>query len=1219
MARIAAYAVCFVAFIAQLAAMPSYDDVLLVIKSGDAASAEIGAYFQAARKIPAVNVATIALSGSGATKVSMALRDQFVTDIKNYIDANGLAGKINYIVLSSGFPTKGYDNAGSTAWSILDVYIMHRLSAMYPTASWCTNNPYSYIRKDNYTNREKIKFTKNKYGYYIVTRLDGPSRSAIKKMIDNFGPAVFDSAKNVKYVIDSMAQYTGSSASQHHPEIQANIEARGGTFVLWQTNNGFVHDCSDINFLDADWVVGADGSYSRGSVISTFPHQWKRLQFKPGSVMNTYRSFPTGDGYFATSQFGLHSFNGTTITSMMQTDGSDFEIMNMNSIVVNPEDHTLWCAAALHALHDGPSSHDHLSADYLSKNGAGVAVYNKSGTLITRHTKDTGLLCNAVYTLTYDKYNHRMWAGTFSGVSYYDLVTRTWSTPAGLTHTDGARVAQIYVDPTTSGQLVYVTYINGSSGWKVPNRLGSWHRVFEYNVAAGTTTVRNLGISDAFYSAQVAKSEADILWLRYATNKSPLNYHYIRKVKISTGEKLYELAFNNIGGIDHTPSLSHSGSGQNIIVSVDAGVTNIYSPIGTTNAAVTIRNGVLRIVDGAAPTAEIWGAAGWWSGTSSTMSNVIGDKVIQNPLHPDKVYLITREHNVIRSASGKVIEFSAANTAGTELKAGSTSIINANAAAFDDETDGRLWFVRYQYASTGQFALYELYNYGLTGAMGGFSHDGFSYDGQSLSAYSLPAAEYIATTEPDYHLYSSESGGSPTLMTMYQLKSMAMLLLDGFYFAEARFGSLAVYPTQGSGGHYAHMIVMDPKAAPYAPRVDLSAHRPNVTESIFVAEVYSPNTVNKSAFLTASINADTVKLYGPGSAYIPADSISVSNKGSSLVIRYDARTRAVTSGTYTLVLSCGVDGIKNAQGASLVNSSATEFKDEVSLTFSADLDHTAPTVSGFPANFTTNRAFTLDLTVDEDFGYWSTNGVTYTAFAKPGTSVSIRRTTTFSCYGRDAAGNTSPTQTRTYTIITRRSPSVVSASTMLRPLSTAVDLSLTLEAPLIPYEITYAYALAGSSTWVPITGTNLLGVTAGLTGTGATNSWIVRYVDTSKKCHIKIVTDNGEETGEPYIMSNVNLSSIFALRNDLSQAAALGNPFRGGDGIEFVNIMAGTSASIYTIAGKCLATVPAGTGTESRLLWNVRTKDGAKVAPGVYVCVLRSSWGSKVLKVMVLR
>ncbi|MBI4977707.1 MAG: hypothetical protein HZC28_09505 [Spirochaetes bacterium] len=998
--------------------------MLLIIKSGDAASAEIGNYFKTARQIPDINVATINLPGSHGTTVSMAQRDQFTADISNYIQANGLAGKINYIVLSSGFPSKGTDSAGV---SFLDVYLMHKLSKIYPTG-WFANNPYAYVRKSNYTNRADIKFSREKYGYYIVSRLDGPSKYGIKKMIDNFGPSVFDTyTTGMKYIIDSQVQYQANTtaAEQHQENIRANIEARGGTFVLWRTNDGFAHDIDNISFLDCDWVIGADNTYSRGSVIANYPHQWKRLSFKPGSLMQAYRSFPTGNGYFTTREQGLHSYSSGTLTSVMAADGSDFEYNNMAGITVNPEDHTLWCASSVRADHSGTSSYDFTSPDYESRNGAGIVVYDKSGTVITRYTKENtggGLLCNAVFTITYDKYNHRMWVGGFTGVSYFNLITKTWHTPAGLSHTEGARVLQIYVDPTTAGTNVYVSFTGGNNQSKAYNKLANWTRVFEHNTATGTTTARTLGISGTIYSPFMVKTAPDIMWLRYASNNT-VTQQYLRKIQLSTDTALHEISFANIDGMDYRVHVSWSSANacyHNVIADASSGTTYIYTPIASTNASVTVKNAVLRITDdGSSYIKQIWGATNWWSAASSSTSNISAYKLIQNPLHPEKIYLITRERNVMRSTGGKVIEFSAANTNGTELKAGSSSLININDAVFDDQTDGKLWFVRYQYNYTGQYALYELFNYGLTGAMGGFTHDSFYYDGSSLYG-STTTSELIATNLLDYHLYSAESGGYPTQMAMYQMKGMAMLLLDGFYFAESRFGSLASYPIQGNGGHYSHMLVMDPKAAPYAPRVDFAGTSGVITrtgsEYRCSVKLLVPMALpTNRQFIASTITSSTVKLYDASNNLMSAKSVSYDSGAN--VITYVTESPISALQTYKLTLTCGINGIKCVTGASLVNTRAAEFRDDVSVDVSLP-DATAPIVSGAPASFITNKSFIVTLSVDDNYGYWSTNGSAYRSFPASNTNITISGTTVLSYFGKDISGNTSVTNTRTYTFDT---------------------------------------------------------------------------------------------------------------------------------------------------------------------------------------------------------
>lgn len=85
-------------------------------------------------------------------------------------------------------------------------------------------------------------------------------------------------------------------------------------------------------------------------------------------------------------------------------------------------------------------------------------------------------------------------------------------------------------------------------------------------------------------------------------------------------------------------------------------------------------------------------------------------------------------------------------------------------------------------------------------------------------------------------------------------------------------------------------------------------------------------------------------------------------------------------------------------------------------------DTTAPAVSGAQADLATNAAFTVNLSVNEDSGYWSTNGSPYASFTTTGVSIPIAATTTLRFFGRDDLGNTSPTNTRVYTFTTPPPP-----------------------------------------------------------------------------------------------------------------------------------------------------------------------------------------------------
>ncbi|MBL8994843.1 MAG: hypothetical protein JNM63_15965, partial [Spirochaetia bacterium] len=251
-----------------------------------------------------------------------------------------------------------------------------------------------------------------------------------------------------------------------------------------------------------------------------------------------------------------------------------------------------------------------------------------------------------------------------------------------------------------------------------------------------------------------------------------------------------------------------------------------------------------------------------------------------------------------------------------------------------EETDGKMWLCYYQQYPNGQLASYELFNDGLSGAMGGFSHDFFSYDGFSGTGV-WNASSYIPSTHPDFHLYTSGNNGVKSLDTVNQMRGMAMLLMDGFYFAEARHGSLAEYPSQGNGGYEGHLLVMDPKACPYAPRVDPATDtriQKKGDAYQFPVRITSPTILPmENFFLPETIHGGTVHLSDSEGKTIPSSSIEYTPENNTITV--STFSPLSPKNKYQLTLLCGVDGIKNSRGASLINTKSNEFKDEISLEY----------------------------------------------------------------------------------------------------------------------------------------------------------------------------------------------------------------------------------------------------------------------------------------------
>ncbi|MBI4975948.1 MAG: right-handed parallel beta-helix repeat-containing protein [Spirochaetes bacterium] len=83
-------------------------------------------------------------------------------------------------------------------------------------------------------------------------------------------------------------------------------------------------------------------------------------------------------------------------------------------------------------------------------------------------------------------------------------------------------------------------------------------------------------------------------------------------------------------------------------------------------------------------------------------------------------------------------------------------------------------------------------------------------------------------------------------------------------------------------------------------------------------------------------------------------------------------------------------------------------------TYVYTFDTAAPVITGAPPDFTTNKAFTVTLGVNEPFGYWSTNRITWNQFSTNGAGISITAAATLWYYGRDVLGNAGVTNSNTY-------------------------------------------------------------------------------------------------------------------------------------------------------------------------------------------------------------
>jgi hypothetical protein len=235
---------------------------------------------------------------------------------------------------------------------------------------------------------------------------------------------------------------------------------------------------------------------------------------------------------------------------------------------------------------------------------------------------------------------------------------------------------------------------------------------------------------------------------------------------------------------------------------------------------------------------------------------------------------------------------------------------------------GTLYAVRgYQSA---QNLLYDFQAFGCTAFGGGMHHDDMQYNPspRSGSAYGHPKGTEIYSA-------SSLSIDSNSGVNYSQTEPMMFLYLDGFSMSETRFGVQSQYPRVGGGGYTGHMLVFEPKCAPFAPRVDEENLNPRIPDKKTIEiPLRSPGLpLTMDGFIPETINSGTVAIKDELGNPVAA-AIQYVASGNKIVLTGDF------SGTaYLVTLKCGVDGIKNIKGACLTNTRADEFKDEVTYTF----------------------------------------------------------------------------------------------------------------------------------------------------------------------------------------------------------------------------------------------------------------------------------------------
>lgn len=243
--------------------------VLVVINQASQESIKVGQYYAQKRKIPHDNVVLI----ETATTDNVS-QEAYESQIKQPVTENlkKNRNKIDFIVLTKGIPIRLRDNGGYS--------VDGHLAAMDLPIKPLVNLEEADVRQsvNPYFGKDE-PFTHAKYGFYLVTRLDGYFVSSARQLVDSAlaakpekGPFFLDAAGNRKDGGYGEMQQTLFDAEKV-------LKARGFEPVLDSTDDFKLPDGPVAGY--ASWGSN-DGKFNL--------EIYKAIKFKPGALAETFVS-----------------------------------------------------------------------------------------------------------------------------------------------------------------------------------------------------------------------------------------------------------------------------------------------------------------------------------------------------------------------------------------------------------------------------------------------------------------------------------------------------------------------------------------------------------------------------------------------------------------------------------------------------------------------------------------------------------------------------------------------------------------------------------------------------------------------------------------------------------------------------------------------------------------------------------------------------------------
>ncbi|MFI5385589.1 MAG: TIGR03790 family protein [Fimbriimonadales bacterium] len=243
--------------------------MLVVYNANSGASREIANYYVAARRIPQANL--ISITCPDGEEISEAdFHATIEAPIQRRIQSN--PNRIDFIVLDKGIPIRISDGQRYS----VDAWIA---AAGLPITPIADLTPESLEKSQNPYFKSTEPFSSKRFGFYLVTRLDGYTVEDCKSLVDRSikakperGPFLFVEAGNRK---------DGSYGA-----VQAGLERAAQ--LLSVRGYGAELDKSESFAAPEERLAGYTSWGSNDAAFDV--NRYRKLRFKPGALCETFVS-----------------------------------------------------------------------------------------------------------------------------------------------------------------------------------------------------------------------------------------------------------------------------------------------------------------------------------------------------------------------------------------------------------------------------------------------------------------------------------------------------------------------------------------------------------------------------------------------------------------------------------------------------------------------------------------------------------------------------------------------------------------------------------------------------------------------------------------------------------------------------------------------------------------------------------------------------------------